>query len=484
MKELDKVLSFFKENVSMNIIGANSEKEYGWVLKQIYEQAKTNNINIYTNEFKFPSNIQVITAIQNGLPSMNLYNLANEDIVLSQNVLLNRKIKQALPKYLQASLSNLPSRQAQENFFVKHIVWLYERLDEHGFKTDAKLIYFGSLDADSLIHINILNAIGYKTMFISPIKGQFIPGCENSVTFEKTLNNFNFMELIARAEQPAQNVIETNAKKASEEISEMLFDNKCLFKPWQYRNSTTKHLHLNAIVEDIWTYWNQDARFREGFKVENNIVHIPSFAVEIHGIYDDEKKMYDFINLLTKSDLTMVFTSTYLFEECFTEAEMYALAFSVNQNGLSFAKLKENKLYKLHSSSMDVQMFIFNKLNEYFLENRQKINQINMLRLIADVITMPLQYLQLIEGFDFPFRIPKIVLYIKNREMISETNYLFLEFLNYLGFDILILSPGGTEVCHQFRDILLDSFKPDYGIEQIKKPEVKKESFFKRMFGK
>ena len=93
MNELDKILSFFKENISINIIGATSEKEYGWVLKQIYEQAKTNNINIYTNEFKFPSNIQVITAIQNGLPSMNLYNLANEDIVLSQNVLLNRKIR-------------------------------------------------------------------------------------------------------------------------------------------------------------------------------------------------------------------------------------------------------------------------------------------------------------------------------------------------------------------------------------------------------
>lgn len=177
MKDLNKILSFFKESQAINVIGITSEKEYGRLLKQIYEQAKTDKINLYTNEFKFPSNIQVITAIQNGLPSMNLYNITNEDIVLSPNVLLNRKIKQALPQYLQSHLSKFSNRQMQENFFVKHIVWLYERLEEHNFQTDAKLIFFGTLDEDSCIHINILNAIGYHVLYLSPLKGNFIPNC-------------------------------------------------------------------------------------------------------------------------------------------------------------------------------------------------------------------------------------------------------------------------------------------------------------------
>lgn len=485
MEHIETVLQFFQKDMPISVFGANSEKEYGWLLKSIYEEAQKQDIHIYIDEFKFPSNIQVITAIQNGLKTMNLNQLAQEEIVLTQNVLLNKKIHSALVKYLQPALCKCSEISAKENFFVKHIVWLYERLEQHRFKTDAKLIYFGRVDEDTLLHINMLNAIGYFVLCLSPSQSAIkIDGCQE-IAYSSTMHNVSFMELMARGEKPINNVVETSAKRATREIEELLYGGDIVIKPWQYRQGSTQHLHLNAVMEDIWTYWNQDARFREGFKIENDVVFVPSFAIELHGIYSDDDKMRDFLKLIVNSGLTHVEKSTNILQPSYTDSEMYSLAFALSQQGISFAKLQQNALYSLNSTNMDVQMFIFKKLNNFYLEKMQETKQVDLLRLIANVITMPTHYLRLVESFDFPFKVPKIVLYIQERVQLTTENCLFLKFLNYLGFDVLILSPGGVEVCHDFYDLLLDEFRTDYSLETALLHEKKtKRSFWKKMFDK
>ena len=71
MQDLNEILKFFKEDKSINVLGVPSEKIYGWYLKEIHNIANQQNRRIYLNEFAFPSNMQVISAIQNGLPGMN-----------------------------------------------------------------------------------------------------------------------------------------------------------------------------------------------------------------------------------------------------------------------------------------------------------------------------------------------------------------------------------------------------------------------------
>lgn len=467
----------------MNVVGATSEKLYGWYLKEIHTNATEQNIKIYFNEFAFPSNMQVISAIQNSLHCMNLNNLANEEIVLTNNVLLNKKIKRAIVDVLQPALNKINNKNEKEFMFIKQVTWIYERANEHKFKTDAKIVYFGRLTDDFLLHINLLNHLGYYVLYLCPTKENNIPTSTKTIHLNEHLNNFNFMELMARGEKPNTNVIETSAKKATREIEELLYSGDLVIKPWQYRTGKVNHLHLNAVLEDILTFWNQDARFREGFKIEGDTVSVPSFALELHGVYNDDEKNAEFFKLLTKTELTQLEHTVDFLTPRYTENEMYALAFAMSPNSLSFAQLKKNNLYQLNSATMDVQTFIFNKLNDFYIENNKTYSQVTLLRLIANVITMPLNYLKLIESFDFPFKIPKIVLFIPSRCQLSQDNYLFLKFMNTLGFDVLILSPDGTEVCHDFQDLIVEEFRQDFSLESAlnyKKPE--KKSFWKRMF--
>ena len=483
MQDLNEILKFFKEDKSINVLGVPSEKIYGWYLKEIHNIANQQNRRIYLNEFAFPSNMQVISAIQNGLPSMNLNYLAGEEIILSENVLLNKKIKRALTDVLQKELNKENIQAKKEYLFVKHVVWLYERIAEHAFKTDAKIVFFGQLNDESLTHINILNEIGYHVLYLCPTIENLKPKADAQINFSEQLNNFNFHELMARGEKPNTNVIETSATRATREIEEMLYTGDLVIKPWQYRDGTVTHLHLNAVLEDVWTFWNQEARFREGFRTDGDTVFVPSFALELHGIYSEPQKTAEFLKLLTCSELTQLEKTVHFLNPRYTDNDMYTLAFAMGQQGLSFAQLTKNKLYNLGTSTMDVQKFIFNKLNEFYVENIKSLNQVTMLRLIANVVTMPLDYLKLIESFDFPFKIPKIVLFIPERTQLPLDNYLFLKFMNSLGFDILILSPDGTEVCHELKDLIVEEFRNNFSLEEALayKPAEKK-SFWKRMF--
>ena len=116
---------------SIKIIGCLKENEYNLMLKNIFDFIKDKNSIIINNGFPFPSNIKVISAIQENLFSINLNKIKEGDIVLTNNVLLNKKIQRTLTNRFQTILNglNLDIRQ-KENFFVKIIASLHQRINE------------------------------------------------------------------------------------------------------------------------------------------------------------------------------------------------------------------------------------------------------------------------------------------------------------------------------------------------------------------
>ena len=58
-----------------------------------------------------------------------------------------------------------------------------------------------------------------------------------------------------------------------------------MYKPWQFRKGFTKSVLLDTILEDIYIYWNEPAKLRPGFKVEDMVVTVPSIFYKIDGQY-------------------------------------------------------------------------------------------------------------------------------------------------------------------------------------------------------
>ena len=501
MEILDKV-----KKESIKLIGFSSENEYNFLLKKIYEELLPLKPLIVDGGFKVPSNMQIIMNVQNSLPSINLSALKEDDIILTNNVLLNKRIQNAILTILQPLLlENFESQSKKNNFFVKHIVWIYERINEVDWGKPNKpiLIYYGDSNNDDEIHLRLLYEIGFQIIYINPRmnkENSFYKSLniENEFVLQNYANPSKFLTRISQAKDinyiETQNIVQTVAKKAKDEFNENMYKNGYIFKPWQFKKGYTSPIYIDAVIEDIKTYWNQDARFREGFEIkqENNreVVYIPNFFAKINGSQFNKFEYKELVNFTKDSQLTIFKTTTNLLNANFSKEDMFSLMFVLSYDKIDFEKIKQHKLYNLNRINIDVQKFIIEKFNEFMLKFKNNVQQVDLLNLLASIISGNLEFVKLIENFDFPFRVPKVVIYLKDRENFDLNNSLFLHYLNLIGLDIVIYSPTGSESIEDnlfgnyLNIINLDEMNFDLSYETLNSYHKidEKKGFFKKLF--
>lgn len=485
---------------SVKILGFSSENEYNCMLKKINETLKPFSPMIVDGGFRMPSNTDAIIAVQKSINTLNLDNLQKDDVVITNQPLLNHKVYEAISEILQPLLRRqFKSEAIKNNFFTKHIVWLYERIQEINVIKNDVILYYGDTTEDDEIHLRLMKKLGARIIFINPRMNE-------SAEFNKLLEaelfilpNFAKSESlsgrIARAKEEnmqENNVIQTVAKKAKEEFTDNIYkNNNYVFKPWQFKNGTTVPIYIDAVVEDIKTYWEQDARFREGFEVKGNEVYIPNFFTKINGIPFDKLFYKDLVNSTKNSQLTVFKENTELIVENFSKEDMFSLMFVMTYDKVDFEKIRQHKLYQLSRVNIDVQRFIINKYNEFAEKFKKSVQQIDLIKLLACIITCDMDFIKIIENFDFPFRVPKVVIYLKDRESFDLLNSLFIHYLNLIGMDIVIYSPTGTESIENnlfgnyINIITMDEMDYDLSydyLNSLKKVE-KKKNLLEKIFG-
>lgn len=506
----DKIIDFFNnDNRLLKLIGFNNEKHYNYLMKKIYKQSlECSNCKIYDKGFELPTNMSAIALVQQSVKTMNLNNLANEDIVLTNNSELNITVKKAIVDIIQPLLltTNFQNQTIKNNFLIKHIVWLYERLNEFEWSNNLKpiLIIYGELELDELYHLQLLNYIGAKIIYINSSRNIVLNNLskieEDTISLETVapIESFGVRvslgvdELNLPKETNNTNddkVVKTWAKQAKDELHKGLYENSGVFVPWQFKSGSTKPLCIDAVIEDIETYWTQESRFRPGFKVENTTVYVPNFITKINGTYTDITKYKKLVDFTKGAKLTLFKEGVDITPKVYTDEDMYSLMFMIENNEVNYEKIKTHKLYKLNNINLDVQNFIIRKINDFILDYKDIVDMKYILDVIATVITMSEEYVKLIECFDFPFKIPKLIIYISDRSNFDTRTGLFLNYINSIGIDIIVYSPTGSLSIEEHRYnnplsiITLDEMNFDLNYSKLTLIKIKeKTSIFKKLF--
>lgn len=510
--EEQQVINFFTDNTKLlKIVGYNDEKTYNYLIRKVYQESlKHNNCKTYDKGFPKPSDMNIISIVQQSVENMDLNNLANEDIILTNNGELNYRIKNAIVQILQPLIINgkFSNDMIKSNFVVKHIVWLYERINEYDWISPNKpiMILYGEYDTDELYHIELLNLIGIKALYVNSSRNVILNNYskieENSIIFNSvtpiesygirvangvdTLNIPNTMSSTNN-----EGVITTWAKQAKDELHKELYDSNGVFRPWQFKDGTTKPLYIDAVIEDIETYWTTEARFRPEFKVEGLTVYVPNFISKINGTYADLGKYKKLVNFTKDSKLTLFKEGVELLNRTYTNEEMYSLMFTIENDEVNYEKIKSHKLYGLSKINVDVQNYIIRKINDFINLYKDKIDMKYILDVIATIITMNDEYVTLIERFDFPFKVPKLVIYISDRSNFDKRTGLFLNYLNTLGLDIIVYSPTGSSSIEEhmygtpLNIITLDEMNFDIEYSKLSLIKIKeKTSLLRKLFSK
>ena len=271
--------------------------------------------------------------------------------------------------------------------------------------------------------------------------------------------------------------VETIAKGIHNEIGQEI---ECIH-PWQYQHLNLISINYDVILEDIETYWNQEARFREGFKIENNNIYVPNFFTKVNGIHKNKKDYITFIQSLKESKNTIVLDKCFYFEnkleEVNTNTNESENLLVTKEDYLNFLKEKDDEISEIFYYPISVKNILKHnflgyiiKDNYYTFDNLTSSKQKQLIQIINKFIetkkdewskkefdkffsicfSLPDNIISLINNFDYSFDVPKII-FIGN--FINSDTSILLSLLNEFAIDILLLEPSGKSTIEKYMDI-------------------------------
>ena len=93
------------------------------------------------------------------------------------------------------------------------------------------------------------------------------------------------------------------------------------------------------------------------------------------------------------------------------------------------------------------------------------------------------KFVEMIDSFDFVNNIPKLIVFLEDKKSLDEQSCTIIDFLNIVGFDIIILSPAGmSNISSYINKSKYNTIRLDK-IVYNQKIINKRKSFFSKLFG-
>ena len=448
--------NYYFEPCFYRVIGVEDSHNYNNILKTLNDRIEEyKDITLlFENSIPMLGEMELIQYIYNELNTMDITNMQAQDIVLFDDENINRILLESLDYIIPLSIKNenFFNENIRNNFITKLIVWTYSFVKNINFNSDfnPKCIYYGQISRHEIYFLIMLHLMDFDVVYINPLKEEFFEEIDTDKLSELKMSmNIEPLETFKDRAAKGNTIdnVETITKQIERDINETLFADTGIYKPWQYRSGYTKRILLDTILEDIYIYWNEPAKLRTGFRVENNVVSVPCFFYKIDGQFINDFEFQRLVKFCTESKNTLFFNDGRISSMNEESDDMYSLMFCQLSDGtFDIEEVKKTSIYRFGKYSNEVQNLILNKFNEIIV--KKDIFNINLdkekiLRFFALVLSMDEQIIRIIDNFDFTGNVPKLVVYLNNEDEICELMTMLLGYLNNIGIDIVIFNPSG-----------------------------------------
>lgn len=485
-------------NYFCRIIGVKDEQSYDDNIAFLDSKLKelNNKSIIFSSTIPNPYNKDLVKSIMDKLDKINVDNIKNEHINLVSSDEGNLRIREALSVIVPFAIKNesFSNKTIRNNFIAKLMIWTIKYVENIQWQGDIvpKCLYYGEIKKYECYFLILLALIGFDVLYLNPQEDNIFEMIDKN-EFSQVIKENGTSELIdynMRVSNGAViEMVTTYAKQASDELEKTLYNGTGIYKPWQCINSFTKPVIMNSIIEDMITYWDEPSRLRPGFKTEENLVYIPIFFNKISGVYTDLSEYIDMVNKLRKPRFHKFIEGSNLTNKDYNNQELYSLAFCLNRDKTinKEALKKHNMFNKLKTLRNELQDLIIDKIDETISQKRLfnfDIDDKKILKLIISVLLLDDDILNLIDCYDYTASIPKIIVYLKNREVFEDEDALVLALLHRIGLDIVILTPNGTnnielKISTDYLNVIrLEDIVFDLDLDR----KNKKKSFFEKLF--
>ena len=489
-------------------IGVEHSDKYDDILRTLAERVHGDPEHAIAFDHTIPLTVDFdfINGIKAELANMDVRQIAREDITLFPDQELNQLYLNALQEVVLLALEQekFLNASVQNNFICKLLIYSFQfiqnlRFEDTGLQT-LKCLYYGEISRHDVYFLLLLSLLKFDVIYMNPLKEPEFFGEIDRWGRSQLHKNSQILPIHSWEERAAAgHVIEASRSVTldlEEQISEELFSNSGIYKPWQFRDGTTKSLLVQASLIDLEQNWDVEARFRPGFKTEGKVVTVPNYFFEVEG---ESQPLDSYLNLLGKclrSPQTLVFASKsgVLFDHSLREEEKYQLMFcQLSDGSFDVTEIMKLPFYPYAPYNDDTEFFILNKMNETIRDShlfRQPIGRSkeSILQFALLVLQMRKELVRLIDSFDFTGRVPKVVYFLEGEDHMEESHALLLGYLSKIGFDILVLSPAGQSDSHSFFNrgvfnlVRLDRIVYDQDLYVLERKSKKSSGFFSKLF--
>ncbi len=355
------------------------------------------------------------------------------------------------------SLQNKPMNPSIiKNFCIKLLFW-FEKYSLDLFKSynfqnaNPKIIFYGDIKRDEIFFMILLHKIGFDILYFNPFSDARFKEVDPQNKYSAKLE-FEDKEPIKPFPTVERVVsVQTIAYQAEKSIEDIVSnENTNFFKPWQFEDYNIKSVSLKTTYEELFVLWNTQARFRDGFKASNNTIYIPNIFAKINGTHKNKQDYWsDILKLTSETNDNKGYISVIdKVPFCITKTTITEVDKKIyfRKNGeLNIEGIRISSVYQYSFLKTAFQNLILDKLNEIIQKNYfSGYTDQNFKNLVVcTILNINIDLLKQLQMFDYPYFVPKIVIFHNSDKLFRVEDYIIIAFFNSIGFDIVVISPAG-----------------------------------------
>jgi hypothetical protein len=372
------------------------------------------------------------------------------------------------------------------NFYVRNV---YAKFSFDN--VNPKILYYGNITKEEVFFLILLGTLGCDILYFNPEATGSFTEIDKVNAFSKEILYSNRSEIKPYPDSLRERV-KTTAYSAREEINKTLFaEDSKFYRPWQFADYNIEAVTLKTTYEEINIWSKEKAMMRDGWKIEGGTVYIPNIFAKINGTHEDIEKYFKDTNEIAEQKLTKFYIDLPIIEVVPLEygklEQIYPSRYGID---FDIEKMMKAPWWKYKELRTGLQRNIAEKIKELCLNPIVKSSENVDLRdkqvdIFSVLINLDMKHLQILQGFDYPNEVPKIIIY--NNEQNGNISYedsIMLLFMNAMGVDIFIYNPSGYNDIEEF---LSEDVYDIHRLEKLsfnlkfRKPAPKK-GFFKNWF--
>ncbi len=239
----------------------------------------------------------------------------------------------------------------------------------------------------------------------------------------------------------------TNAAMAEEYVNRETNKLADIPQPWRYLDMNMSLIILESTIDEIVQYRSLEPYLRPGYKATNEGLRVPTLFAKVNYSSDQLDK------ITMKAPNTIIYTDKSIHH--FIEES-------------SFKSIDE----KLRNLRPSYRAFIIESMAS-FISEADKITLLDGEEvgtiLEESFLALDKNIIDLYNHIDFQFAVPKLIIHLKENVLSKEAS-LILTFLNYIGFDVIIINTRGfADIENYVNKHQLNIYLKPYQPHQIKR---------------